>query len=124
MKKYILGTHEGKPLTPHVVSLLQKNECKIIQTKSWPEAVKMCQNITFDIIIGYCDSDTAAIDRFLGTINDNYLRNNKSGASIILQPHKQTLRSDQFPSLNNHLKKILPSSISKANLMSIIVDLL
>jgi len=124
MKKYILGTHEGKPLTPHVVSLLQKNECKVIQTKSWPEAVTMCQNITFDIIVGYCNFDLAEIDHLLGQINNNYIGNNKPGASIILQSHKQTLRSEQFPSLNPHLKKILPSSISKANLMSIIVALL
>jgi hypothetical protein len=124
MKKYILGTHEGRPLTPSVVSFLQKKEFKVIQTQSWSEALTMCQNVTFDLIVGYCNFDVREINRFLANINKNYIKNNKYGASIILQAHDQVPESEQFLSIKEYLKEILPRPIDESNVLSVINNIL
>jgi protein-tyrosine-phosphatase len=124
MKKYILGTHEGRPITPSVVSFLHKKEFKVIQTKSWSEALTMCQNITFDLIIGLCNYNLGEIDRFLARINANYTKNMKPGAAIILQAHKHIPDAEQFSSIKGHLKEILPSGIDESKLLSIIETVL
>jgi hypothetical protein len=124
MKKYILGTHEGRPLTPSVVSFLQKKEFKVIQTKSWSETLTMCKNITFDLIVGHCNYDLGEIDRFLARINANYIKNMKPEAAIILQAHKDIPDVEQFSSIKGHLKEILPSVIDESRLLSIIEAIL
>jgi hypothetical protein len=124
MKKYILGTHEGRPLTPSVVSFLQKKEFKVIQTTSWSEALTMCQNVAFDLIVGYCNFDVGEINRFLAKINNNYIMSNKPGASIVLQAHKRDPDSEDFSLCKKYVKKILPSSIDESSLLSIIEKIL
>jgi hypothetical protein len=124
MKKHILGTHEGRPLKPSVVSFLEKKDIKVIQTKSWSEALTICQNVTFDLIVGYCNFDLGEINRYLERINNNYIRHNKSGASIILQRTKLVTDSGQFSSISEYLKEILPPSIEESALISIVQSIL
>jgi hypothetical protein len=123
MKKFILGTHQGKPLTPSVISFLERKNYRIIQTKFWAEAIKMCGNVTFNIIIGHCNYDQREISRYLKNINSAYTQNGKSAASILLHATKEGIDLKHFAGINGYIKATIPFSADEATIISLIENI-
>jgi len=120
MSKHILGTHQGKPLTPSIVSFLEQKGYSILQTESWAEAIKMCSNVTFDLIIGHCNYDHREIAQYILNNNENYNRKDKTPASIILQAKGDQLNSKYFAKVNIYIKEIIPYTITESSVISLI----
>lgn len=123
MKKFILGTHQGKPLTPSVVSFLERKSYRIIQTKSWAEAITMCGNVTFNIIIGHCNYDQREIARYLKNINSIYTQNGKLAASILLHETKDGIDLKHFTGISGYIKSTIPFSADEATIISLIENI-
>lgn len=123
MKKFVLGTHQGKPLTPSIISFLERKSYRIIQTKSWAEAIKVCGNVTFNLIIGHCNYNQREIARYLKDINNIYTKNGKLAASILLHETKESIDLKHFAGICGYIKSTIPFSADEATIISLIENI-
>ncbi|MFU2208757.1 hypothetical protein [Solidesulfovibrio sp. C21] len=124
MKKYILSTHESKPLSQVSIGSLQKEGIQVIFVHSWPDIVSTCEYIDFDLIIGYCNYNRIKICRILEFVSDYYLQTNRKPAHIILQQHAYALKKEQFKSLGPFLRHIFPKDARESDVLATIIRLL
>lgn len=124
MKKYILTTHESKPLSGTSIASLQKKGIKVISVHSWPDIVSVCEYINFDLILGYCNYNRMKICRILEFVNDYYLQTNRKPALIVLHEHMYPLRPEHFKSLGPCLRHIFAKDATEADVRRTIDGLL
>ncbi|EFL50728.1 hypothetical protein DesfrDRAFT_2489 [Solidesulfovibrio fructosivorans JJ]] len=124
MKKYILSTHERKPLSKVSIDSLQKKGIQVIFVHSWPDIVSTCEYIDFDLILGYCNYNRIKTCRILEFINDYYLQTNRRPAHIVLHEHAYSLRPEQFKSLGPFLRHIFPKDAMESDVLDTIIRLL
>ncbi|MGE4538114.1 MAG: hypothetical protein AB7D37_13640 [Desulfovibrio sp.] len=124
MKKYILSTHEEKPLSSGSIAILRKKGIQVVCVHSWLDIVSVCEYINFDLILGYCNYNRIKICRILEFVNDYYLQTNRKTASIVLHEHLYPLKAEQFKSLGPCLKNIFAKDTAESDVLLTIDRLL
>lgn len=124
MKKYILSTHESKPLSLAGIDFLQKKEIQVIFVHSWQDIVSTCEYVNFDLILGYCNYNRNKILRILEYVNEYYLQTNRKPACIVLHEHMYPLYPEQFKSLGYALRQIFPRDAAESDVLHTIDTLL